>query len=100
LNINCDTAVSASFAGFGNFNSSNTRGVQFAGFINTARDVQGMQAAGMINVAKKVKGVQLGIINVADSVDGVSIGIFNFVKNGYRSLEVFGGETFHGNLAF
>lgn len=115
LNISSDSAYSASFAGFGNFNSSVVKGVQMAGFINTAdtikgfqgagfintaHEVEGTQAAGMINIAKNVKGVQLGIINVADTVDGVSIGIFNFVKNGYRRFEVYGGETFHGNVAF
>ncbi|CAN5384672.1 hypothetical protein BH23BAC1_BH23BAC1_05470 [soil metagenome] len=116
LNIGGDSARSGNFAGFGNINGGPVTGGQFAGFINMAESVKGIQAAGFINTtiqdvegvqlsgfinrARNVKGVQIGIVNFADSVDGVSIGIFNFVRRGYRRIEVFGSESWHGNLAF
>ncbi|MGB3589931.1 MAG: secretin and TonB N-terminal domain-containing protein, partial [Tunicatimonas sp.] len=89
------------FTGFGNY-AHNVDGVQIAGFANIASgDVRGFQGSGFINVARNVKGVQLSVFNVADSIDGVPIGFLSIVrKNGYRALEVWGGETMHANVAF
>ncbi|MEM8967456.1 MAG: secretin and TonB N-terminal domain-containing protein [Bacteroidota bacterium] len=88
------------FAGFGNY-AHDVNGAQFAGFMNIATgDVKGFQGSGFMNVARNVKGVQLSVFNVADSVDGVPIGLLSIVrKNGYRTLEVWGGETMHANVA-
>jgi len=88
------------FTGFGNY-AHDVDGVQIAGFTNIATgDVRGFQGSGFINVARNVKGVQLSVLNVADSIDGIPIGFLSIVrKNGYRALEVWGGETMHANAA-
>lgn len=100
-NIATGNLTGAQFAGFGNY-AYQVKGAQFAGFANiTTGHVQGFQGSGFINVARTVKGVQLGVFNVADSVDGVPIGFLSIVrKNGYRALEVWGGETLHANIAY
>lgn len=71
---------------------------QFSGLGNIAGQVEQAQA-GLINIARKQEGSQFGIINVADTVAGVSIGLLSFIRKGYHSLEIGGGETFHGNFA-
>lgn len=99
-NIATSSLKGAQFAGFGNY-AHQVKGAQFAGFANIATDhVEGFQGSGFINVARTVKGVQLGVFNVADSIEGVPIGFLSIVrKNGYRALEVWGGETLHANAA-
>ena len=99
-NIATGDLKGAQFAGFGNY-AYQVKGAQFAGFANIAAGhMHGFQASGFLNVARTVKGVQLGVFNVADSVDGVPIGFLSIVrKNGYRALEVWGGETLHANIA-
>ena len=34
------------------------KGVQFAGLLNTSKDITGLQFAGLLNIAGKVRGVQ------------------------------------------
>ncbi|WKN41493.1 STN domain-containing protein [Tunicatimonas pelagia] len=100
-NIATSRMKGGQFAGFGNYAHS-VDGAQIAGFTNVATgDVNGFQASGFLNVARHVKGVQLSFLNVADSIDGVPIGFLSIVrKNGYRALEVWGGEALHANVAF
>ncbi|MEM9831598.1 MAG: secretin and TonB N-terminal domain-containing protein [Bacteroidota bacterium] len=100
-NIATSSLKGAQFTGFGNY-AYDVEGAQVAGFVNIATgDVKGFQGSGFINVARNVKGIQLSVFNVADSVDGVPIGLLSIVrKNGYRTLEVWGGETMHANVAF
>jgi hypothetical protein len=100
-NITTSDLTGAQFAGFGNY-AYQVDGAQFAGFANVATGhVRGFQGSGFINVARTVKGVQLSVFNVADSIDGVPIGFLSIVrKNGYRALEVWGGETMHANVAY
>jgi hypothetical protein len=88
-------------AGFLNYTSGNVDGAQIAGFLNTAADtLTGAQIAGFLNVANTVQGSQIGFLNVADTVTGVQFGFLSFSKRGYRRLELSGGETFQGNVAF
>ena len=100
-NIATSNLKGAQIAGFGNY-THYLDGAQLAGFVNiTTGDVKGFQGSGFINVARNVKGVQLSVFNVADSVDGVPIGLLSIVrKNGYRTLEVWGGETMYANIAY
>ncbi|WPP53106.1 hypothetical protein [Catalinimonas niigatensis] len=116
MNVITDDAEGIQGAGFANFASGNIAGAQLAGFINYSHDVnvqlsgfmnvasgdvKGLQGAGFINIARNVRGAQLGVFNVADSVDGVPVGFLSIVrKNGYRKLEVWGGETLHTNVGF
>ncbi|MFP4291350.1 MAG: STN domain-containing protein [Cyclobacteriaceae bacterium] len=102
LNLAAHDAEAIQAAGFANINNGSLTGVQLAGFMNIARgDMQGMQASGFLNVAGNMQGVQLGVLNIADSASGVPIGLLSIVrKNGYRRLEVWGGETLHANVAF
>jgi len=100
-NIATSDLRGAQFAGFGNY-AHQVDGAQFAGFANVVTGhVRGFQGSGFINMARTVKGVQLSVFNVADSIDGVPIGFLSIVrKNGYRALEVWGGETMHANVAY
>ncbi len=66
--------------------------------VNVGEDVPGAQVSAFMNVAGYA-GAQIGIINIADSSQ-FSLGILSFIKNGYRSLEIAGQETLHGNLTF
>ncbi len=68
-------------------------GVQGSGFVNVAGKVEGIQAAGIVNVAGNVKGVQVGLVNIADSVDGLPIGLVSIVRDGYRKVELYGGDA-------
>jgi len=100
-NITAGQLKGGQFAGFGNY-AHDVDGAQLAGFANVATgDVNGFQGSGFINIARNVKGVQLSFLNVADSIDGVPIGFLSIVRrNGYRAVEVWGGEAMHANVAF
>jgi hypothetical protein len=88
-------------AGIANLAGGKMRGVQVAGIANTsAKEIVGVQIAGIVNAAKKVKGSQIGLLNIADSVSGVQIGLLSIARNGYRRLEIYGGEALYGNIAF
>ncbi len=75
-------------------------GIQGSGFINIAGNVEGVQASGFLNIAGKVKGVQIGAVNIADSVDGVPIGLVSIVRDGYRKMEVWGGDAMNTGIGF
>ena len=116
MNIVADDANALQASGFANITAGNMKGAQLSGFLNysgdvnvqasgfaniATGDVNGLQASGFINVARNVNGVQLGVFNLADSVSGVPIGFLSIVrKNGFRQLEVWGGETLQANAAF
>ncbi|RFM27376.1 hypothetical protein [Deminuibacter soli] len=91
-------------AGFGNIVTGRHaqaayKGVQLAGFMNRAGDVN-TQVAGFINIARKVKGVQLaGFINIADSSD-YPIGIVNIIKNGEGYIGAAITENYTGLISF
>lgn len=77
------------------------RGAQISGFLNVAEQVEGLQMAGFVNISGKVKGTQIGILNIADSISGgVPIGFLSIVRNGYRKLSVWGGESLHANVGY
>jgi len=64
--------------------AENMEGMQLGGIMNTAGDVKGMQIGGILNMAGEVTGVQIGLVNISDSItDGVPIGLFSYVKNGF-----------------
>ena len=116
MNIAAGDAKVLQASGFANITAGDMKGAQLTGFLNysgdvnvqtsgfaniSTGDVNGLQASGFINVAKNVKGVQLGVLNLADSVSGVPIGFLSIVrKNGFRQLEISGGETLQANAAF
>ena len=89
-------------SGFANVNHGDANGMQIAGFSNvTTGDITGLQVSGFLNKAKKVNGVQIGVINIADTIEnGVGIGVLTIVKNGYRTFEISGNETFSANVSF
>lgn len=76
-------------------------GAQISGFLNVAEQVKGLQMAGFVNIAGKVKGTQIGFLNIADSISGgVPIGFLSIVRNGYRKLSVWGGESLQANVGY
>ncbi|MBN2814098.1 MAG: hypothetical protein JXQ80_08480, partial [Bacteroidales bacterium] len=65
---NVYTAADVSIAGIANINDG---------------DQDGLQLAGILNLAREVNGVQIGLINVADTIqNGIPIGLISFVKKG------------------
>ncbi|MGB3617381.1 MAG: hypothetical protein WBA12_04630, partial [Catalinimonas sp.] len=100
ININDGSVRGGQAGGFINL-AQDVRGGQVAGFMNVADgDVRGAQVAGFMNVARRVWGAQIGVVNVCDSITGVPIGLLSIVRHGYHRLELWGGETLHGNIAF
>ncbi len=50
------------------------RGIQLAGVVNLARELDGISASGLVNkVEERVRGLQLGVANYAGEVVGVQI---------------------------
>lgn len=97
-NISTGNITGMQTAGF--INKAGDVNTQAAGFINVARDIKGAQIAGFINVARKVKGVQVaGFINIADSCE-YPIGIINIVKNGEKSIGFSVDETLSTLVTF
>jgi len=89
-------------AGFANFSRGEGVGAQISGFANANIDyIKGVQVAGFVNVAKKIKGFQIAPFNVADTIEsGVAIGVWSIVRNGYKTIQVGGNETFLGEVSF
>lgn len=102
LNVNSQDMIGGQIAGFMNLNAGNIKGLQIAGFANfSPKDVNGVQIAGFINIAKKLNGLQLGFININDTIEkGMAIGFLSFSKNGYKSFEIGGSETFWAEASF
>lgn len=66
--------------------NGNFKGVQFAGLLNTSKDITGLQFAGLLNIAGKVRGVQFaGLLNIAEESD-CPIGLVNIVKRGEMGI--------------
>ena len=73
-------------AGLNNAINGNFKGVQFAGLLNTSKDITGLQFAGLLNIAGKVRGVQFaGLLNIAEESD-CPIGLVNIVKRGEMGI--------------
>ena len=89
-------------SGYANISIGDVKGVQVSGFGNLATgDVKGIQVSGFANYAKDLDGVQVGVINYCKNADkGIPIGVLSIVKDGLRQVELSGGETLHGNVAF
>jgi len=83
-------------AGIVNWNNSNAK-TQLAGLMNVAQDVNG-QLGGLFNKARRVEGYQIGVINVADTVGSATIGLLNFVRKGYNTVEISGGDLLYSNV--
>lgn len=94
-------AKGVQLGGFANINTAEVSGLQASGFLNYAGGkMDGVQVAGFLNMAKGVKGTQIGFLNYADSFEsGLPIGFLSVVKNGYNHVEVWGSETFQGNVS-
>ena len=57
--------------------NSTMTGIQLAGLMNHAENVDGIQVAA-VNFAKKISGVQIGLLNWADeSLKGLQVGLLN-----------------------
>lgn len=92
--------IGGQFAGISNTTTGKTDGCQVAGISNLSADLTGLQIS-LINIAKNVKGFQLGLINISESYEnGVPFGLVNFVRDGFHAIELSGGESIYGNLAF
>jgi len=83
-------------AGIVNWNAADAK-TQLAGALNVAQDVDG-QLSGLINQARRVDGYQIGLINIADTVGVASIGLLNFIRKGYNTVEISGGDLLKSNL--
>lgn len=100
-NVAAQRVDGAQLAGIANVATQHLDGAQLAGIVNIAEAVEGTQVAGIVNVsAGNVKGAQIGLINVAGHVDGVQLGLINLAKDGYRRVELWGGEVLYGNVAY
>ena len=95
------------FAGLFNEVLQDSKGVQFGGLTNKARNVYGVQFAGLNNVAKTVKGIQFaGLGNITEDIYGIQFaGISNITEKAYGvqfagianiSKEMTGGIQFAG----
>ena len=74
----------------GIFNWTRNSAFQAGGIANFASGkVKGIQAAGILNYAREVNGVQIGVINIANKIEnGFALGLLNFIKEGFHRLEV------------
>ncbi len=116
VNYNKGDVRGFQFGGLANVNTGSTQGIQISGITNIAnQDSRGVQMGltnivsgeykglqlGLFNYTKRLNGVQFGLINVADSISGgTPIGLINIIKNGYKTVEVSGGETLLANASF
>src|SRR5690606_19965136 len=76
------------------------RGAQFAGGINIARGRTGTQVAGAINIGGYVRGVQLAGLLNVADSSDYPIGLINLIKNGYRSVAMEVDETGTTSVVF
>jgi hypothetical protein len=78
------------------------KGTQISAVANFAnQSTKGIQLSTLFNYSNTLEGVQFGFVNVADTIKkGVQIGLINIVKNGYKTLEISGNETFYINAAY
>nr|WP_299342626.1 hypothetical protein [Allomuricauda sp.] len=116
VNYNKGDVKGFQFGGLANINSGSTQGIQISGISNIAnQNSKGLQMGltnivngehkglqlGLFNYSKRLNGVQFGLINVSDSISsGTPVGLINIVKNGYKAVEVAGGETLWANASF
>lgn len=63
------------------------KGIQVAGLINKAEDINGLQISGLINRSRRMRGVQIGLFNSANEIHGLQIGLIN--RSGRRWLPFF-----------
>jgi hypothetical protein len=75
-----DTAAAKGIQAAGLVNKADQLdGLQLAGLVNNVHNMEGIQASGLVNRAKRLRGVQFGLINHADELHGVQIGLINRV---------------------
>ncbi len=96
FNITKEDSKATQAAGIVNWNTANAK-VQLAGLLNVAQDVDG-QLSGLVNQARQVDGYQIGLINIADTVGVASVGLLNFIRKGYNTVEISGGDLLKSNL--
>lgn len=79
---NCRYASGVLISGISNV--YNAADVSIAGIANINEGNQdGLQLAGIINLAREVDGVQIGLLNFADTIrNGIPIGLVSFVRKG------------------
>ncbi len=116
VNYNKGDVRGFQFGGLANVTAESARGIQISGIANIAnKNSEGFQMGltnivngeykglqlGLFNYSKRLNGVQFGLINVSDSISsGTPIGLINIIKNGYKAVEVSGGETLLANASF
>ncbi|MCF0054421.1 STN and carboxypeptidase regulatory-like domain-containing protein [Dyadobacter sp. CY356] len=84
-----------------NIANEKVSGPQISGIGNISKkETNGLQLSSMFNYAKNLKGVQIGVVNLADSSSGYSFGLLNIVKNGKRTVSVYGNEMLPLNIAW
>lgn len=97
----------AQLAGFSTITRDQAQGVQVAGAVTYAGEIDGVQVApvtiahdvngvqlGAVNIGSHVKGAQVGAINIADEVDGVQLGAVSINRDGVHPI------AFASNLAY
>ncbi len=101
VNISMDKLNGMQATGFVNAIRNDAVGAQLSGFANlVSGEITGTQLAGFFNYANKITGTQIGFLNYANEMNGVPIGFLSYVKNGYRTFEISGNESFFGNFSF